>query len=115
MQAFRAALLRFDVHGAVQYDEDGLLVIGPDAGGLQVVRAAGAYAQLAPQYAGVRTEHLPGRILATCWSALQLEVYYRYLPSYDIKKMEARSVKAGDDLGAVGLGGDDDGVVIQID
>jgi guanine deaminase len=29
-----------------------------------VVRAAGAYAQLAPQFAGVRTEHLPGRIIA---------------------------------------------------
>ncbi|NQZ70699.1 MAG: hypothetical protein HRT89_21810, partial [Lentisphaeria bacterium] len=27
---------------------------------------------------------LPGRILSTCWSILQLEVFYRYLPTFNI-------------------------------
>ncbi len=64
MQAFRAALLRFaDDHSAV-YDEDGLLVVGPDATGRQVVRAAGAYAALAANFPGVAVENLPGRIIA---------------------------------------------------
>jgi guanine deaminase len=64
MKAFRAALLRFDDEGRALYDDDGLLVIGPDASGAQVVRAAGAYATLAANYPGVAVEHLPGRILA---------------------------------------------------
>ena len=64
MQAFRAALLRFADDRSAVYEEDGLLVIGPDAQGRQVVRAAGAYAALADRFPGVSTEHLPGRILA---------------------------------------------------
>jgi guanine deaminase len=64
MKAFRAALLRFDDHGHAVYDEDGLLVVGPDAHGREVVLAAGAYAAAAAAYPGVPTEHLPGRILA---------------------------------------------------
>jgi guanine deaminase len=64
MQAFRAALLRFADDGAAVYDDDGLLVIGPDAHGRQVVRAVGAYAQLAPRFPGVATQHWPGRIIA---------------------------------------------------
>jgi guanine deaminase len=64
MRAYRAGLLRFDDQRNATYDEDGLLVIGPDAQGRQVVRAAGAYAALARNYEGVAIEHLPGRILA---------------------------------------------------
>ncbi|MFZ4285509.1 guanine deaminase [Variovorax sp. HJSM1_2] len=64
MKAYRASILRFDEQHRAQYDEDGLLVVGPDAQGRQVVRAVGAYAQLAPDYAGLNIEHLPGRILA---------------------------------------------------
>ncbi len=64
MKAYRAALLRFDQHGAPVHDDDALLVVGPDACGAQVVRAAGAYAQLAPNYPGLAIEHLPGRLLA---------------------------------------------------
>ena len=64
MQAFRAALLRFDDHGAAVFDEDGLLVVGPGADGRQVVRAAGPFAELAPRFAGVAIEHWPGRIIA---------------------------------------------------
>ena len=56
--------MRFADDGRALYDEDGLLVVGPDAGGKQVVCAAGAWSQLAPSYAGVAIEHLPGRILA---------------------------------------------------
>ena len=64
MQAFRAALLRFADDGSALYDEDGLLVIGPDAGGRQVVRAAGPHAALHGNFAGVAVQQLPGRILA---------------------------------------------------
>ena len=64
MKAYRAGLLRFADDGRALYDEDGLLVVGPDAGGNQVVRAAGAWSQLAASDAGVAIEHLPGRILA---------------------------------------------------
>ena len=45
MKAYRARLLRFDnASGQPLYDDDGLLVIGPDAQGRAVVRAAGAHA-----------------------------------------------------------------------
>ncbi|MBC7437212.1 MAG: guanine deaminase [Bdellovibrionales bacterium] len=64
MKAYRAAILRFaDDHSAL-YEEDGLLVVGPDAQGRQVVRAVGAYSALAGNYPGVAVEHLPGRIIA---------------------------------------------------
>jgi len=64
MQAFRAALLSFADDGSARYEDDGLLVVGPDAAGGQVVRAAGAYGALAGNYPGVPITHLPGRILA---------------------------------------------------
>jgi guanine deaminase len=64
MQAFRAALLSFADDGSARYEEDGLLVIGPDAGGRQVVRAAGAWQALAGNYPGLAVTHLPGKILA---------------------------------------------------
>ncbi|MDE2607420.1 MAG: guanine deaminase [Burkholderiales bacterium] len=64
MHAFRAALLSFADDGTARYEEDGLLVVGPDASGGRVIRAAGAYAALAPDYPGVHVTGLPGRILA---------------------------------------------------
>ena len=64
MQAFRSAILRFADDGTAIYETDGLLVIGPDAQGRQVVRAVGDYRTLAPNYPGVAVEHLPGRIIA---------------------------------------------------
>ncbi|MRD46145.1 guanine deaminase [Caenimonas koreensis DSM 17982] len=64
MRAWRAAILRFADDGSALYEPDGLLVAGPDAQGRQVIRAVGAYATLAPDYAGVTIEHLPGRIIA---------------------------------------------------
>lgn len=64
MKAYRAALLRFADDGSALYDEDGLLVVGPDAGGRQVVRAAGSWQALKDNFPGVAVVHLPGRILA---------------------------------------------------
>ena len=64
MKAFRAAILRFAADGTAEYEQDGLLVIGPDAGGRQVVRAAGPHAALAGHFPGVAVKHLPGRIIA---------------------------------------------------
>ncbi len=64
MKAFRAAILRFADDQSAVYEKDGLLVVGPDAAGQQVVRAVGDYATLAPNFPGVAVEHLPGRIIA---------------------------------------------------
>jgi len=55
---------------------------------------------------------LEGRILATCFCCLQLEVFYRYLPTFDIKKMDEHSVGAGGDIEEAGAGGD---MVIEIE
>jgi guanine deaminase len=63
MQAFRAAILRFADDRSAIYEEDGLLVVGPDARGRQVVRAVGPHAALAPNYPGLVVEHLPGAII----------------------------------------------------
>jgi guanine deaminase len=64
MKAYRAAILRFADDRSAVYEEDGLLVVGPDAKGRQVVRAVGAFSALSGNYAGVAVEHLPGRIIA---------------------------------------------------
>jgi guanine deaminase len=63
-KAFRAAILRFADDQSAVYEADGLLVVGPDAQGREVVRAVGDYRTLAPNIPGVRIEHLPGRIIA---------------------------------------------------
>ncbi|MEJ8826177.1 guanine deaminase [Variovorax humicola] len=64
MKAYRASLLRFDLDGGVLFDEDGLLVVGPDSQGRQVVQDAGPWHELAPRHAGLDATRLPGRILA---------------------------------------------------
>jgi len=64
MKALRAALLRFADDGTPRYDADGLLVIGPDARGVQVVQAAGDYDAIIGHYPGLAVEHLGGRLLA---------------------------------------------------
>jgi guanine deaminase len=68
MQAYRAAILRFAPereprHSAV-FEADGLLVVGPDAQGRQVVQAVGPYQSLRDKFPGVEVEYLPGRIIA---------------------------------------------------
>jgi guanine deaminase len=64
MKAYRAALLYFTGLAQAAYEADGLLVVGPDAQGRQVVQAVGSYQALAPRFAEVPTEHLPGRLIA---------------------------------------------------
>ncbi len=64
MKAYRAAILRFADDQSAVYERDGLLVVGPDSQGRNVVRAVGDYATLVPHHAGVAVEHLPGRIIA---------------------------------------------------
>ena len=68
MKAYRAAILRFapdrEPRQAAIFETDGLLVVGPNAAGLQVVQAVGPYQALKDQFPGVAIEHLPGRIIA---------------------------------------------------
>jgi guanine deaminase len=63
-KAYRASLLRFDAEGRPVFDEDGLLVVAPDALGRQRVVEAGDHASLAPRHADAQVTHWPGRILA---------------------------------------------------
>ncbi|NBQ86639.1 MAG: guanine deaminase, partial [Betaproteobacteria bacterium] len=60
MKAYRAQLLRFDDNGQPHYESDGLLVIGPDAQGRAVVRAAGSHDALIGRFAGVAVQDLRG-------------------------------------------------------
>ena len=66
MKAYRASILYFPDPALPRaaLEADGLLVIGPDARGRQVVQALGSYAELALRFADVPTEHFPGRIIA---------------------------------------------------
>jgi hypothetical protein len=61
----------------------------------------------------IGTHNTPGRVLSTCLCALQLEVYYRYLPSFDIKKVNEFSAIDGIDL--VGDLDGDGGIKIEIE
>jgi guanine deaminase len=63
MKAYRASVLYFVGQQAV-FEQDGLLVVGPDEQGRQRVQAVGHYESLSATYADVDTEHLPGRIIA---------------------------------------------------
>ena len=79
MKCYRAAILRFDANQAAVYEEDGLLAIGPDASGREVVQAVGAYAELAPRFAGLAVTHFSGRIIAPGF--VDLHVHY---PQIDV-------------------------------
>ncbi|MCW5670351.1 MAG: guanine deaminase [Hydrogenophaga sp.] len=74
MNAYRAALLRFDDQQRPVYDADGLLVIGPDAQGRRVVRAAGDHATLIGNYPGVSVEDLSGQLIAPGF--IDMHVHY---------------------------------------
>ena len=74
MKAYRGALLRFDDQQQPLYDSDGLLVVGPDAQGRPVVRAAGAYGELAGRFDGVAVDDLRGRLIAPGF--VDLHVHY---------------------------------------
>lgn len=84
MKAYRAAILRFndvapsDPHaGAAHYEADGLLVVGPNALGQEVVQAVGSYQAIAQDFAHVPTEHLAGRIIAPGF--VDMHVHYPQL------------------------------------
>ncbi|WP_394789070.1 guanine deaminase [Rhodoferax sp.] len=64
MKAYRAAILRFAPDHTAVYEEDGLLVVGPNSQNIQTVQAVGPYRSLVDQFPGVPVEHLPGRMLA---------------------------------------------------
>ena len=68
MKSYRASILWFAPHSegaaCARFEEDGLLVVGVNAAGVQVVQAVGAWRELAQHYPGVPVEHLPGRIIA---------------------------------------------------
>ena len=82
MKAYRASLLYFanlrsEGEAQAVFEEDGLLVVGPDAEGLQVVQAIGSYQQLAANYPGVYVEHFAGRIIAPGF--IDMHVHYPQL------------------------------------
>ncbi len=63
MKAYRASLLYFKGRDAV-FEQDGLLVAGPNTQGRQVVQAIGSFQSLRSSYPDLPVEHLPGRIIA---------------------------------------------------
>jgi guanine deaminase len=68
MKAYRAAILRFATdrdpgQGAI-YEQDGLLVVGPNAQGTQVVQAVGSWHELRARFSDLAVAHWPGRIIA---------------------------------------------------
>jgi guanine deaminase len=64
MKAYRAALLYFAGPAQAVLESDGLLVVAPNADGLQVVHAVGPYQELKAQFPEVPVTHWPGRIIA---------------------------------------------------
>jgi guanine deaminase len=68
MKAYRSSILRFDMSRepaqSAVFDEDGLLVVGPDAAGTEVVQAVGPYHALKARFSGLPVENLSGRIIA---------------------------------------------------
>jgi guanine deaminase len=75
MQAYRAALLRFNAQHQAVFDEDGLLVVGSDG----KVLACGGYHALHAEYAQVPTQHWPSRIIAPGF--VDMHVHY---PQIDV-------------------------------
>ena len=63
MKAYRASLLYFKGKEAL-FEQDGLLVAGPNAQGRQTVQAIGSFQKLVASYPNLPIEYLPGRIIA---------------------------------------------------
>ena len=80
MKAYRAAILWFDPDADLptpRYESDGLLVVGPGpdgAKGPRLVRAVGAYRELADRFPGVSIEELPGRLITPGF--VDLHIHY---------------------------------------
>ncbi|MFZ4625370.1 MAG: guanine deaminase [Rhodoferax sp.] len=68
MQAFRSAILYFKPHGqpgeSAIFETDGLLVVGPNARGTQVVLDVGPWHALRARFPELAVQHLMDRILA---------------------------------------------------
>lgn len=68
MKAYRASLLYFGgtdaAAGEARFEQDGMLVVGPDQQGMQVVQAIGNYQSLCRRYPDMPVEHFPGRLIA---------------------------------------------------
>lgn len=83
MNAYRASLLWFAPRseGAARafHEQDGLLVVGPNAQGHQVVQAIGAYSTVSKQYPQVPVQHFPGRLIAPGF--VDLHIHY---PQIDV-------------------------------
>ena len=83
MNAYRASLLWFAPRSEgvarALYEQDGLLVVGPDAHGRQVVQAIGSYSLVCKQYPQVPVQHFPGRIIAPGF--IDLHIHY---PQIDV-------------------------------
>ena len=65
-RGYRASLLWFPdpAQPRAQWEEDGLLVVAPDAQGREVVQAIGSWRTLSALNCRLPVEHLPGRIIA---------------------------------------------------
>jgi guanine deaminase len=71
-QAYRARILRFDAtkspSDSAIFEEDGLLVVAPNAAGRAVVQAVGNYSSLVDEFKSrhpdITVQHLPDRIIA---------------------------------------------------
>ena len=76
MKAYRASLLWFAPHSEgparALFEEDGMLVVGPNAAGLHVVQAIGDWRTVRTRYPDVVVEHWPGRIIAPGFVDLHL-------------------------------------------
>ena len=76
MKAYRASLLWFAPHSegpaCAVHEEDGMLVVGPNADGVQVVQAIGSYRDVRVRYPDVAVEHFPGRTIAPGFVDLHL-------------------------------------------
>ena len=64
MKAYRASLLYFSGPAQAVFESDGMLVVGADDRGRQVVLAVGAHGEIARRYPDVPLQHFPGRIIA---------------------------------------------------
>ena len=68
MKAYRASLLYFGGAGAESgkalFEQDGLLVVGQNDQGRQIVQAIGSYQSLRHAYQHLIFEHFPGRLIA---------------------------------------------------
>jgi guanine deaminase len=68
MKAYRAAILRFatdcDPGQSAIYEQDGLLLVGANAQGRQVVQAVGPFRELRARFPDVAVTHWPDRLIA---------------------------------------------------